>query len=96
MTTEERLSNIEQGQARVLTLLEGLSEKMETRIASSDVWRARTERTLYGDGNGHPGHTLRIDRLEQTGERQRWLSRTMLGAVVALAIRAVWDMLGKG
>ena len=92
--TEQRLAHIEAQQERVLTLLEALGEKMEHRIRESDAWRKKIERTVYGDGNGVKGHNIRVDRLEQAGERQKWLVRTVMGAVVVLALRQLAELIG--
>lgn len=97
---EERLARIEADQARILAVLEHLSEKMETRIAATDAWRVRMERTVFGDGNGTKGHNIRLDRLEQAQlaqekahDRQKKLLATVAGAVVVMALKAVWGLL---
>ena len=90
---DERLRTIETQQTRMIVMLEQLTEKVETRIAQSAEWRSRMERTVYGDGNGTKGHSLRVDRLEQTQERQKWLVRTMGSGFLLLALKALWGLL---
>lgn len=90
---EERLRKIEVAQAEVLTLLRALAEKMDDRSAVADSWRKRTDRILMGDGNGAKGHNVRLDRLEQAHERQKWLIRSLLVPVVLLALKAVAGLL---
>lgn len=97
---EERLARIEADQARILAVLEHLSEKMESRIAHTDAWRDRVERTVYGDGNGNKGHSIRLDRLEQAQlaareahSRQKKLLATVAGAVIVMVLKAVWGLL---
>lgn len=80
--TDERLARIE-------TMLTHLTEKVEQRMAQSDRWRSRIEMTMYGDGNGSIGHNIKLDRLLQAQERQKWLVRTLLAAVIALAVPAI-------
>lgn len=80
--TDERLAKIE-------TMLGHLTEKIEDRMVQSDRWRNRMETTVYGDGNGSPGHHIKLDRLLQSQERQKWLVRTLVAAVIALALPAV-------
>lgn len=92
--TEERLRKLEVQNAEILALLRGLSEKMMARIASTDSWRERVDRIIVGDGNGNKGHAVRLDRLEQDQERQKWLVRTVGGGVILLAIRAFHGLLG--
>jgi len=100
---EERLARIEADQARILAVLEHLSEKMENRISQTDAWRERVGRTLYGDGNGTKGHSIRLDRLEQAAiaareahSRQKKLLGTVAAAVVVMALKAVWGLLTAG
>lgn len=93
---EQRLARIEAQQERTIAMLQGLTEKVDERIAQSAAWRARVERTVYGDGNGNKGHNLRIDRLEQAQERRTWRERWILGLVAALACRALYDLLTAG
>lgn len=87
--TEERLRKLEVQNAEILALLRTLSEKMETRIAATDAWRERVDRILVGDGNGVKGHNVRLDRLEQAQERQKWLTRTVAAGVILLALKAL-------
>lgn len=91
--SDERLRTIEQQQERILVLLEGLTAKMHDRIRASDEWRAKVDRALWGDGNGQKGHNVRLDRLEQAQERQKWFTRAVGGAVVTAAVAALWALL---
>jgi len=86
---ERRMLGIETSQARMIALLENLTEKVMDRTAQSDQWRARLEKTVYGDGNGSPGHHVKLDRLVQAQERQKWLVRTLVAATAGLALKAV-------
>jgi len=95
-TTDDRLRHIETQQAEMIVLLRTLTQKVEERIAQSSAWRQKIERTVYGDGNGTKGHSLRVDRLEQTLERQRWLIRTLGGGVALLVLKAAWGLLSAG
>lgn len=84
--SEDRLRAVEQNQERIIVLLESLTAKVEGRIADTDQWRNRVERTLLGDGNGQKGHNVRLDRLEQTAERQKWMFRTVFASLVGLVL----------
>jgi hypothetical protein len=92
--TEERLRKLEVQNAEILLLLRGLSEKVEGRMAASDSWRDKVERILVGDGNGQKGHNVRLDRLEQAQERQKWATRTVGAGVMLLVLKAVAGLLG--
>jgi hypothetical protein len=85
---QERLSKIESQQERILTLLEGLTEKL--RAGADDA--AAIERMLLGH-NGTPGLVIRLDRLEQSAERSRWGMRLLAGIVLTLAAGSVWAAL---
>lgn len=85
--TDERLARIE-------TMLLHITDKIDGRIASSDQWRSRIERIVFGDGNGTPGHHVKLDRLVQAQERQKWLVRTLVAAVGALVAQAALGGLG--
>lgn len=90
--TESRLAAVERSNERIIVLLESLTEKVSSRIGSTDAWRARTDKILMGDGNGSKGHNVRLDRVEQALERQKWIGR-LLGSAVALALlKAVLDL----
>lgn len=91
--SEQRLANIEAKQERLLTLLEGLSKDLADQSETAEKWRARIERTMYGDGNGYLGMVVRLDRLEQALERGKWLTRAIAGAVVTLLVGAAWSLL---
>ena len=93
--TEERLRAVEVQNAEIITLLRGLVDKMEQRINFSDQWRSRVDSILVGDGNGQKGHNVRLDRLEQTAERQKWMFRSLLVPVVLLALQAAADILTR-
>lgn len=75
-------------------MLQHLTERVEQRMEHSDRWRARMELTVYGDGNGSPGHHIKLDRLLQAQERQKWLIRSLLIAVIGLGMRAAATSLG--
>ena len=92
--TESRLRTLEVQNAEILTLLRTLAEKVEKRIEGTDVWRSQIDLTLVGDGNGRKGHNVRLDRLEQSAERQKWLTRTVAAGVILLALKAVAAMAG--
>lgn len=83
MTVDERLREIETTQARALTVLEALDEKMD-----------RVDKILVGDGNGGGGHQVRLDRLEQGASRARRLFYTILVPVGLLLAKAVAGVLG--
>jgi len=93
---DQRLRHIETQQAEMIVLLRTLTEKVEERIAQSSDWRKRIEKTVYGDGNGNKGHSLRVDRLEQTLERQKWLVRTLGSGFALLALKAMWGLVSNG
>lgn len=94
MTVEERLAQIERKVDRTFLMMEALSEKVQEQTAAQNEWRDRISRTIYGH-NGTPGNLVRIDRLEQTQDRQKWLVRSIVGAVIALAAAAMHARIGS-
>lgn len=70
-------------------LLEGLAKKVDERISQTDSRLARHARTLWGE-NGNPGMLVRLDRLEQSHDRSRWLVRSIVVAVVTLAVGLIF------
>jgi len=83
-------SMIEQRLARIEVLLEQLADQNK----ADREWRGRMDITLNGDGNGIPGLRMRLDRMEQAGERAKWAMRTVAAAVVAMAAKTIAGMLG--
>lgn len=47
-------------------------------------------------GNGRPGITVRLDRLEQDAKRQAKMIWLILGAVVPLAVATIWQQVFGG
>lgn len=88
--SEERLSNVEATQARMLAILESLDDKIDTRHEEAADWQSKIDKTLYGDGNGHKGMNVRLDRLEQTALRAQWNMRLITTAVATLLGRMVF------
>lgn len=86
MSTPQRLAAIEAQQARIVALLEGLSAEVHRQVEADEEVR----RTIFGDGNGHKGLVVKIDRLEQDSTRARWLWRAVVGALVPLIVAAAW------
>lgn len=91
-SVEERLNDIEKLQERTIVLLEGLGERVSSRIATTDERLARYSRTIWGN-NGDPGMLTRLDRLERTAERSKWLIRSALGAIITLLVGGIWAIL---
>lgn len=85
---DDRLREVEKQLERVLVLLESLTNDVRNLSIREAESSNRTLRTMHGDGNSR-GLLVRLDRLEQAQERQRWLTRTLAGAVIALGARAV-------
>lgn len=94
--TEQRLSAIEAQLVRVTLMLENLTEKVDERSDVLETQSASMQKTVYGDGNGNKGHTLRIDRLEQTADRNKWAVRTLSAAMMGVLAKTVWGLLGTG
>ncbi len=75
--TDPSLESIARAQDRTILIVQQLAEKFEERIEHTDDWREKTDRMLYGDGNGYKGYSVRVDRLEVAGERAKWFIRTL-------------------
>ena len=91
MDMEQRLADIDRKQDRTCLLLEQLAGKVEERIEQDDRRHERVAHTIYGN-NGSAGVLIKLDRLEQAHERQKWTVRTALGAVVVLFVGAIWSL----
>lgn len=89
MDNEQRLANIEAQQARTIVLLENLSKKVDDSVSSSEVWKHRIECTLHGC-NGSAGLLVKLDRLEQAYDRNRWVVRALIGAVITIILGSLW------
>ncbi len=85
---QERLAKIEATQERILTLLEGMAKRLEDKEEDDK----ETRRLLQGS-NGSPGILVRLDRVEQSQERTRWVTRAILGAVVTLIVGGFYAIL---
>jgi len=89
MTTPQRLAAIEAQQARIVALLEGLSAEVHRQVEADEETRI----VIFGDGNGRKGLVVKLDRLEQSHQRGRWLFRAILGALIPLVVAAAWAAL---
>jgi len=70
------------------------TERVVRLEGESEVLNKKLDRVLYLlEGNGTPGLIVRVDRLEQTAEADRWIRRVFIGAVavalVGLAVQVV-------
>jgi len=91
--TESRLAEVERKQDRMLLLLETLTEKVGEHMESAKEAHEKFARVLFGDGNGRPGHNVRLDRLEQGAERQKWFLRTVGGALALMVLKMLVEIL---
>ena len=54
----------------------------------------KLDKLLYMmEGNGKPGVLVRVDRLEQTAEGQKWLMQAFIGATVVLLVGFAWQVI---
>ena len=90
---EERIGALHTDQASVLATLKNIDEKLTSHARDQENLEARVERTLHGDGDKNIGMSVRIDRLEQAQEREKWAMRTIGAAVISLMVGAVWSIL---
>ena len=67
------------------------TERVVRLEGESEVLNKKLDRVLYLlEGNGTPGIIVRVDRLDQTAEADKWIRRVFIGAVVvAIAGMAV-------
>lgn len=79
----DRFSAIERKLDHTCFVVESLSEQMQKHTELEMAWNDRLTRTIYGY-NGTPGLLLKLDRLEQAQERQKWLVRAVVGAMLGL------------
>jgi len=71
-----------------------LSVQIAALATKVDAVSDTLKSALHGSDDGsRPGLVLRLDRLEQGGERSRWLSRSLVGALVGVAVAAAWTLL---
>lgn len=79
---EERLARIE-------TLLETMTEKLDRQHAYALQRANRLDQTVYGDGNGNKGMVVRVDRLERDSSRRTWRERLIMATVIALLVKTI-------
>jgi hypothetical protein len=89
-----RLIAIEKTLERCITLLEGVETAQQDRAETDRTRWAKLDNLIYGR-NGAAGVLVRVDRLEQTAERQKWFIRVLIVKVAALFIAAAWAFLAK-
>lgn len=82
--SEERLARIE-------TKVDGLHSLVKSRIQHDDERYGRVARTIYGH-NGSAGVLIELDRLKQAQERSQWLMRTVIAAIIVLALGGLWSL----
>ena len=59
------------------------TERVVRLEGESEGLNKKLDRVLYLlEGNGTPGIIVRVDRLEQPAEADRWIRRVFIGAVV--------------
>ena len=94
--SDEKLTAIDRKLDRLCITVEHHVEKVEKRHEADDARNQRVARVLYGE-NGKkdaPGLLVRLDRLEQAQERSKWFTRTLGASALALAVAALWALLG--
>lgn len=72
----------------------------ERREQGSETWEKRVEgkldlltELLTGNGEPSKGLVVRVDRLEQSEERQRWWVGTAVGSAAAAVFAGAWSVL---
>lgn len=94
MDVDHRLAQIERKQDRTYILLEALTVKVEELSVSSEEWRGRVERTIWGvNGNADDSLVVRLDRLEQTHHTQTWVVRVAATVIIAATVGGLWSLL---
>lgn len=93
-STSQRLARIEAQQERVVTLIEGLTKRLDERTAATEGWRSKIDKSLHGEG-GQAGMVVRLDRLEQVQERAKWFARAVVGAILSLTAAFLNSILNK-
>lgn len=78
MSMESRMAGVEQSLARIETTLEDNLPKVTKQ--------------LYG-ANGSPGMIVRVDRLEQSGLRTRWMLRLMIASLTSIFLAGMWSLM---
>ena len=86
---DDRLLDVERKIDRLCHMMETHVQRFDEHAESVGEWKSRLGNTLYGL-NGSPGLLVRLDRLEQSQERQRWFVRAVAGAVIVLLVGAAW------
>jgi hypothetical protein len=92
--SEQRLAALEVQVARAVTLLEALSSRVDERLDEQEDFRRSLRRTMFGNGDG-VGVLTRVDRLEQSAKRGKWVARTAVGACIAMVVSALWGLLTR-
>jgi len=80
------LSDIKIDQNEQKVRLESLGDKMDDM--QIDVEKIET--TL--NGNGKAGYNVRMDRLEQSENRRKWLNRTLYAGFISLVLYEIFQI----
>lgn len=95
----ERIARIEERMASMETTTKdgfaNMNAQLERVHACVDRVGQKMDAAVHGDRSS-PGLIVRVDRLEQNGERSRWLMRAVIGAMVTVAVGALWAVLKAG
>ena len=76
--------------------VDNINQTLTTHVAKEDA-----ERGLVSDlkstvfGNGKPGHSIRLDRLEQFRGRVQWALGILSGATVTILTYAIYILIGN-
>lgn len=97
MTTPEaqHLAQIERKLDRLAVMMNAHQDRFEEQSEVSREWRQSMTRLLHGE-DGASGLMVRVDRLEQTSERSRWVVRAMGGSAIAALGSALFALFKSG
>lgn len=90
-----RLAQIERKLDRLAVMMNTQQERFEEQAEISLEWRKKMSSLLHGP-DGASGLVVRVDRLEQTSERSRWVVRAMGGSALAALVGATFALFKSG
>lgn len=77
---------------RLGMLLETHSERFDEHAAEHKEWARKIDSHIHGSPSS-PGMVVRLDRLEQNGERTRWAIRATVGTLISSIVASLFAWL---
>lgn len=88
---DENIGELASRLSSLTVKLDGNIELQRELLSNVKTLVLKHDEVLY-DGRNE-GLLIRVDRLEKEAETRKWLFRTSVGSLIAVAGKTVWDIL---